>query len=134
MIDPFDDQRDAAIRDLHATVAGIACGAPTPLDAGSLPDYAARELLELVFSFGDGTAAVCRHLKPGAPTAAFGALWAGHVVCCEQCIPLVLRWPDDPFCYGCGASTGHVIGVSAGPLFVFLTLCKSSSCRGGIES
>ncbi|MCM3920730.1 hypothetical protein ND748_03440 [Frankia sp. AiPs1] len=123
----FDDQRDAAIRDLHAVAGGIAAGAPEPLDAGSLPDTAARELLELVYAFSDGETAVCRHLKPSAPQPAFGALWVGHVVCCEACRPAVLRWPDDPWCCCCGTSTDRVVGVSAGPLLVFALICDR--CR-----
>lgn len=120
--DPFDDQRDAASRELRTIATAVALDSPRPLTADSLSEGAQRALLELVYRLGDGAMPTCYHLHPDAPQPTFTASWA-PVAACAQCRPLLIPRPRRYDCDGCDATVGRVVGVTAGPILVFLTLC-----------
>lgn len=119
----FEDQRGAAMRDLRATVASVADGALAPLDATTLPDRAARELLAILWAFRDGATFFCGHVHPDSPQAVYAATWRGPLVVCDECRIKLLQVPEDLWCIECGASTGRIVAVGVGALLVAIPLC-----------
>lgn len=121
-----EDQRQAAIRELHASAAGYTDRPMEDREIDELPDGLAIGFVAVLAALFDGDILQCEHLSQDAPQPCFSATWmVDRVVVCERCLPLVIEVPDDPFCCCCGVSTDRVIATLSGPLMVFSVACES---------